>query len=449
MKRRQADVIIVGAGAAGLSAARLMSQAGVRTAILEARDRLGGRIRTLHDPLSPLPVELGAEFVHGEPAETLAIVRAASLNLDRLPDGHYRSHLGKLSRIEDFWGAVGDLRREIAKTMNRATRDFSLTEYFKRKKLNSQSHQLLVNYAEGYNAANADEISARSMGLEEQEDTKQFRLVGGYDGVIEWLRAGLESDRTEIRLNTVAREIHWHRGQVTVHCESRAGATLAPFRARFAIVTIPAALLRTKAVRFVPDLPAKERALERLQSGQVFKAVLRFRKPLWQDNTYLAEHGFKKNWGVGINFVHADEQEAIPIWWTRLPSQAPILTAWAGGPKAEALLVESEEVRLGKVIDGMTRVFGVSRALVHETLESWSSHDWRNDPFSCAAYTYVGVGGFSAANVLARPVQDTLFFAGEATDLDEMGTVAGALRSGQKAARQIRTKINDGDRRDY
>ena len=109
-------------------------------------------------------------------------------------------------------------------------------------KLSSQSHQLLINYAEGYNAAHADEISASSLGLEDEEDTKQFRPAGGYDGIVEWLRAGLEPEWTEITLNTVAREIRWRRGQVTVHCESRTGATLTPFRARAAIVAISARL---------------------------------------------------------------------------------------------------------------------------------------------------------------------------------------------------------------
>jgi monoamine oxidase len=98
---------------------------------------------------------------------------------------------------------------------------------------------------------------------------------------------------------------------------------------------------------------------------------------------------------------------------------------------------ENEETRINKVIAAMTSAFNVSRRSLDESLESWSSHDWRNDEFSRQAYTYVGVGGLSASKTLARPVGNTIFFAGEATDAEEMGTVAGAIKSGQVAARRI------------
>ena len=384
-----------------------------------------------------MPVELGAEFVHGEPGETLAIIRAANLNLDRLPDDHYRSTRGKFSPIGDFWGKLAELRRDISTTMDRATGDYSLAEYLERKGITGQSRDLLINFAEGYNAARATEISASSLAFEEGEDNKQFRIVTGYEAIIQWLRIGLDSERTEIRLNTVATKIRWRRGKVVVQCQSRTGAGLVPFHARAAIITISAALLRAKTLRFVPALSDKERAVEQLKSGQVFKAVLRFRQAFWQDDVYLKNHAsnghISKN---GVNFVHSEEQD-VPVWWTSLPSQAPILTAWAGGPKAESLLAEDEGTRINKVIVAMTRVFGVSRRLVDESLECWSSHDWSKDQFSRQAYTYVGVGGISAAKTLARPVGDTIYFAGEATDLEEMGTVAGAIKSGQAAARKI------------
>jgi Flavin containing amine oxidoreductase len=269
---------------------------------------------TLRDPLSPLPLELGAEFVHGEPAETLAMVRAAGLKLDRLPDDHYHSHKGKLSLIDDFWGKLAGLRRDIATKMSHAAQDYSLAEYLERKKLNGQSRELLINFAEGYNAARADDISVSSLSLEEEEDNKQFRLVAGYDAIVQWLRTGLDLEQTEIRLNTVATEIRWRPGQVTVQCQRRTGAALEPFRARALIVTIPVALLRAKTIRFVPHLPDKERAAENLRSGQVFKAVMRFRHAFWQEDRYLKKHGLHgRGSAVGINFVHSQKQ-AVPVW---------------------------------------------------------------------------------------------------------------------------------------
>ena len=92
---------------------------------------------------------------------------------------------------------------------------------------------------------------------------------------------------------------------------------------------------------------------------------------------------------------------------------------------------------MNKIVVAMSRAFGVSRRFLNESLECWSSHDWSRDEFSRQAYTYVGVGGMSAAKTLAQPVEGTLFFAGEATDMEEMGTVAGAIKSGQAAARLL------------
>jgi monoamine oxidase len=437
MPRTISDAIIIGAGAAGLVAARELSRKGLHITIVEARDRIGGRIHTLHDSSSPLPVELGAEFVHGEPEETLAIVRAARLNLDRLPDGHFRSRKSKLSLIPDYWATLREVRQDITKLMSRARPDISLTEYLERKMLAPESRQLLLNYAQGYDAAEPDKISIRSLAWEEEEDNKQFRVTAGYDQVINWLRAGLEPASTEIRLNTVAIEIRWKRGEVVLQCKSRTGAALEPFRSRAAVITVPAALLRAKSPRFVPDLPDKEHALEKLEPGHVFKAVLRFREAFWQSDRFLTKHRLDSNRSaLALNFIHAEEED-VPVWWTAQPSQAPLLTAWAGGPKAESLLSDNEESRINKTVAALPRVFGVSRHSIDELLESWSTHDWRSDPFSRQAYTYVGVGGLSAAKSLAKSVEATLFFAGEATDMEEMGTVAGALRSGLLAARQI------------
>jgi monoamine oxidase len=250
VKRTGTDVIVIGAGAAGLAAARELSHHGFRITILEARDRLGGRILTMRDSPFGAPIELGAEFVHGEPTETFEIVRAAGLNLNWLPDNHHRSKNGTLSASQGFWGKLADLRKDVAKTTSRTSRDYSLTEYLECEKLDPESRLLLLNYAEGYNAGHSTKISLRSMAFEEGEDTKQFRIVDRYDRVVDWLAAGLDPSRTDLRLNTVATEIHWKPGTVTVETNKRALSSTEPIRGRAVIVTVPAALLRGQARPF-------------------------------------------------------------------------------------------------------------------------------------------------------------------------------------------------------
>jgi monoamine oxidase len=437
VKPKNTDIIVIGAGAAGLSAARELSQHGFRITILEARDRLGGRILTVRDSPFGAPVELGAEFVHGEPAETFEIVRAAGLNLTWLPDNHHRSENGRLVASRGFSGKLAELRKEIAKATNRTSRDQSLAEYLEHRKLDAESRLLLLNYAEGYNAGHSTKISLKSMAFEEGEDTKQFRIVDGYDRVIDWLAAGLDPSRTDLRLNTVATEIHWKRGEVKVQTKKRELSFTESFLGQAVIVTVPAALLRAKHVLFEPDIREKYRSLEKLEPGQVCKVVLRFREAFWRKDGFLSQHGLKNvRLSEGLNFVHS-ELEDVPFWWTSLPIENNTLVAWAGGPKGEALLGEDKATRITKVLAALCKTFGTSQNNVNQLLKSWSCHDWQHDPFSGAAYTYVGVGGLSASKSLAKPIEKTLFFAGEATDFNQMGTVAGAIRSGIRAANQI------------
>ena len=150
------DVLVVGAGAAGLAAARELSNAELSVIVVEARDRIGGRVFTLYDRNWPLPVELGAEFVHGHAPETFSIVRAAGLAVTELQENHYSSRKGKLSLIPDFWGKLHDVRRDIARSLPRGKKDISLSEYLGRRKPTSELRQMFVNFVEGYYAAHPD-----------------------------------------------------------------------------------------------------------------------------------------------------------------------------------------------------------------------------------------------------------------------------------------------------
>jgi monoamine oxidase len=251
------------------------------------------------------------------------------------------------------------------------------------------------------------------------------------------LKNGLSPDRTELRLNTVALALEWRAGGVTLRCAHRAGAQLDPFRARAAVIAVPHAVLRANALRFEPELPEKLRALERLEMGQVFKIVLRFRESFWEAEGFVAARLAQRRANPPEpTFIHAHDA-ALPTWWTALPARVPILTGWAGGPRAEVLLAESERNRVAHSLDALSEALAVPRARLDDLLESWMLHDWRADPYSLGAYSYPGVGGIAAQRALAKPVQSTLFFAGEATDTEQTATVAGAIASGRRAAREV------------
>jgi monoamine oxidase len=125
----------------------------------------------------------------------------------------------------------------------------------------------------------------------------------------------------------------------------------------------------------------------------------------------------------------------MPTWWTTAPLRAPILTGWAGGHAADAMLAEGSAM-IDRALDSMARAFGVPRRRIDALLVGSWTHDWQSDPFSRCAYSYAAVGGSGAHAALAKPLRNTLFFAGEATSRDQTGTVAGAIESGLRAAKQ-------------
>jgi hypothetical protein len=234
-KRNGIDVLVLGAGAAGLAAARDLSQAGLRVTVIEARPRVGGRVLTVHDPRSPIPIELGAEFVHGEAAETLAIARAAGLAVLELPDLHELVSGGRFRQMGDFWEVVHRMNKDLAKRVTARRKDFPVSEYLESARLPPASRAMLRSYVEGFYAALPERLSAKSLADEAEEseedslEGKQFRIANGNDGVMNWLRAGLDPERCEVRLSIVAQGVQWAR-----QCQRVAGgmARTAPLRAR-------------------------------------------------------------------------------------------------------------------------------------------------------------------------------------------------------------------------
>ena len=227
-----------------------------------------------------------------------------------------------------------------------------------------------------------------------------------------------------MRLGTVANVVQWSKGSVAIECRSTETLTTANLRASAVIVTVPIGVLKAPreqegAIRFEPALREKQTILERLETGHVVKIALRFRERFWEER----------------NFVHSSDP-FLPTWWTTAPVRSPILVGWAGGHAADALLAEGPSTLVDRALDSLSRVWRVPRRRLDALLAGSFTHDWQRDPFSRGAYSYAAVGGHTAHAALARPVQRTIFFAGEATSSDQTGTVAGAIESGFRAARE-------------
>jgi monoamine oxidase len=444
--RKRVDVLILGAGAAGLAAARDLSHAGLRVTVIEARPRVGGRILTLHDPRSPVPLELGAEFIHGGSADTLPLAQAAGLAVIELPDSHELAAAGRFKPMGDFWELVDRMNHDLARRLASRGKDFPVSAYLDSARVPASRRGLLRDFVQGFYAAHPDRLSAKSLAVEtegggdeaDEVGGKQFRIGNGGDALMKWLRDGLDPERTEVRLSTVAVAVQWKLGAVSVVCRGSSDrAPLSALSARTALITLPLAVLKAGDLRFDPAVPAKQRALAGIEMGQVFKIVLRFREAFWERAEFLKERREPAGSnGRGLTFLHAHGAE-VPTWWTSLPVRSPVLTGFVGGVAAEQLLAEDPPSRLERSLVALSDVLAVPRRELEELLDASASHDWRADPFARGAYSYIGVGGSGAPRALGRPVDGTLFFAGEATDGAQIGTVSGALASGRRAAREV------------
>lgn len=435
------DVIIIGAGAAGLAAARALCAAHQEVLVLEARQRIGGRVFTVHNGNSVLPVELGAEFVHGDSPEAFEILDAARITAVELPDLHWRANEGSLRPLGDYWSRIDQVRKRIRKT----TRDRSFAQFLEsQKSLSSDLRALARAFVEGYHSAHLDRISTQSLAMTDDEvegsaDNKQFRLLGGYDGLMNWLAAGLEPGQCAVQLNTVAEAIEWKKGKVRVR--ARCAGERVQFDSRAVIVTIPLGVLKAPpdaqgALRIDPYPDTLRSSLSQLEMGSVFKIIFEFRERFWDKDDFLEQRLAPARQHSSLNFLHAPDSD-VPTWWTSAPARLARLTGWAGGPKAESMLGQPESVSVERSLRSLSTMLGMDQSELRKLTVAWTTHDWSADPFSRGAYSYVGVGGVKAQKALARPIEGTLFFAGEATESEQTGTVIGAIESGRRAARQL------------
>jgi monoamine oxidase len=442
MTKDRTDVLIIGAGAAGLAAARELGGAGLSVVVLEARERLGGRIHTLHAGNVESPVELGAEFVHGKPRETFEIVERARLKLCEVADRHWYLREGRLTKSDEFWAEP----EGVMDAMRRVEVDQSFAEFlddYERKHGLGEAKRSATMYVQGFHAARAERIGVLGLKrVNEAEDAiegdRQFRVLQGYDGVVRQLYDEADSKGVEFSLRTIVEEVRWRRGHVEIDAASDEGPRR--YEATSVLVTLPLGVLQARAgekgaVSFTPALSLKEEAARSLAMGQVVKVVLRFRERFWEDLELPSREGREKLSEFG--FIHAPA-ESLPTWWTQMPVRAPLLTAWAGGTQAEKLLTKDGPDVTDRALDALAHLLGVPRKRIEELLAESHTHDWQSDPFTRGAYSYVPVGALDAQGELARAVDDTLYFAGEATNTEgHCGTVHGAIATGLRAAREI------------
>jgi len=412
--RRSADVLIIGAGAAGLSAAQSLRAEGLEVIVLEARQRFGGRIWS-DDSFAPYPIELGAEFIHGSKVNTWNWLKQAELNsledegetlyvyLNGLlqPDSRLeRDYLAEFEEALEAWDEEGDA---------------ALSALLPSLNLSSEEARLLNNLFAPDNAADLDQygILGYSEATFEGDGAEDgdWRIVEGYSALVDFMAAGLD-----VRLNSVVQRIAWDSSGVEVRTTD--GGTYEAYKL---IVTLPLGVLQRGSVLFEPGLPTwKQQAIQRLGAGIVNKLVLKFREPFWPDD-------------LSALATPLDTQ----FWWRPgfdREQEVPILTALIGGSSGAAFSRMSEAQAIERGLTELERMTGRS---LNGLLAEGRFVNWGADPYSLMGYSYVPIRAAGLRAELARPVDRVLYFGGEAANSIRPGTVHGAIESGENAASAV------------
>lgn len=415
------DVVVIGAGCAGLGAATALRAAGRSVVVLEAADRIGGRAWTTHPPeLGGVWFDVGAVWLHNAETNPLVpLAQAAGETLLRSDELRVeRTFVGQRpatpEELDDYAGSWGRFEAKAAELLREAD-DMPMAAVA--RALPDDPWALTVETWEGpiICCASADEFSLRDW-LRNVLSGSNLVPQGGIGAFVE-RQLGLGLD---IRLNTPATRVDW--GGSGVQVETPRGV----IAARSVIVTVSTGVLAGEAIAFHPPLPQPtQAAIHAMPMGLAVKVVLRATGP---DRLDLPLHC-----SIDRQVQRSgDPTMGFQCW----PYQRDYVQGWVGGPVAWELARTGEAAAIDFALGQLRSLFG-SRV---DRLFAGGTHlvtHWDADPLVRGAYSFIRPGDADARSALAQPLAGgQLLFAGEACHSGMTGTVAGAWLSGQDAARR-------------
>jgi len=414
------DIIIIGAGAAGLIAMKDLQVAGYHVCLLEASPVAGGRIATINEEGFNEPVESGAEFIHGKLPLTLQLLNEANIlyepvagKMINVQKGTWQEEEVHDEHWELFMHQLGELKTDM-------TISEFLKQYFSAPEFDDL-RKAVQRFAEGFDLADINKASVLSIRSEwSHENETQYRIFGGYIKLIGYLLEACHQTNAVIHFNVCVQKIEYNNEHVKVYTTDNR-----EFRASKLIITVSAGVLQSGSVQFIPSLTTHADAIQQLGFGDVIKILLQFKSNFWKKNS------------ADIGFLLSDEE--IPTWWTQLTAETNLLTGWLGGPKAKAKATETDDSLLLLSLQSLSAVFHLPLAVLKQELVHHKIICWHNQPFVKGGYSYNTTSSALAKSILSHPVNDTIFFAGEAMfEGDSQGTVEAALQSGRTVAKMIK-----------
>jgi len=422
------DILIIGAGAAGLMAAYKLSAKYKNVIVLEARDRIGGRIHTIKSSMGDKIVELGAEFVHGDLPVTLNLLKEAGIAYGQAGGTMVRYKDGRFTKDDHFiegWEL-------LIKKLDELTEDITLYEflqqYFHDDKYKAL-RDLVIGFVSGYDTADQHLASCFALRKEweSEDDGAQHRIDVGYCTMMDYMADKFQSNGGKIHFSSIVKQIDWKAGDVKVITGNGVLYSAEKLAIALPLGVLQADKKERAAVTFHPAIQEQSRAINDIGFGAIVKILLEFDAPFWEQY----DDNLKD-----MAFLFSDEE--IPTWWTQAPNHSSLLTGWLGGPPAADKKDMTEEELLQIALTSLSHIFKLGVDELKARLLAWNVVNWTTDPFTLGSYSYDTVPSHAAKAVLNKPVENTLFFAGEYLyEGAAMGTVEAALSSGETVAKVI------------
>jgi monoamine oxidase len=415
------DILIIGAGAAGLMAMKELVQAGYSVCLLEAAATAGGRIATLAQQGFDGPVETGAEFIHGDLPLTIELLKQAAIFYQPLEGKQVLVQNGVWFGGEEWGGSHFDI---LTEKLNQLKKDCTILQFLDEHFPLQEYEELrksVQQFSEGFELADISKASVFALRKEWADiEDNQYRIPGGYSQLIDYLFENCNKYGSAIHFSSPVYKIEHSEGHVIAYTTDNK-----QYEASKIIITVSAGVLQSGDISFVPALTHHASAIQQLGFGSVIKVLFQFKEPFWLKNQ------------DDIGFLLTDE--AIPTWWTQLPRDTSLLTGWLGGARAAkaAELFGNELYELS--LSSLSNIFKLDISILRNQLNHHRIICWDTNPYVKGGYSYTTLHSENAIKIVEEPLYNTLYFAGEAIYTGEsQGTVEAALASGKQVADRIR-----------
>ncbi|MGJ5176210.1 flavin monoamine oxidase family protein [Bradyrhizobium oligotrophicum] len=415
-------IIIVGAGAAGLMAARELSRAGRKVTLLEARERCGGRIHPLAESAFAYRADAGAEFIHGEAPVTYQLLAETGLSAQPIEGTRWHVDNGVASHTDPADRQLGRLHEVLAKLDEDMTVTALLDRHFAGAEF-AALRESVLGMVKGYDAADPDRASVFALRDEWMGGDRggQARIVGGYGALLDHLVAECRARGVSFVFQSVVTAIESAADRAVVRCAD--GRT---HHGDVVILTVPLPLLPTLALPAA--MHSQVAASADIGFGNVIKLLLRFERRWW---TAMQAHDLSD-----MLFMLSDA--AVPVWWTQHPNDHAVLTGWLAGPPTRDFAALDEAMLIETGLAALADIFAKPVTVLRPALVAAQAIDWAKDPFARGAYSYATLATRDAQDVLTQWEGGPVLISGEALYRGrDMGTVEAALASGLATARRI------------